>query len=261
MDIHRLGLIDSLFRIIDHADLGNSDRSIAEYFLKNYERIGELNIYEVAEECFVSRSSIRRFCQQICYDNFLEFKKEFKNFDYQYNYFMNIHKRENYRSWYGEEIMAMNKEIDELISQEMLERIVKRIHDSDRVVFLSSYSSSQCVMEFQRPLVLLNKIVQVMTDTNFSEEILCSLEKQDCLFMVSTTGNFARTKLDTLKQCHTYKAIITTSHDPQFETVFDDVYYLSKDDYSNEKTVRGKFGVLYLFDLLYNVYLKTYRKE
>lgn len=258
MDIHRLGLVDSLFRILDHNNIGNPDHAIARYFLENYARIGELNIYDVAAECYVSRSSIRRFCKQVGYDNFLDLKKEFKQFDYQYNYFMEMHKGNDFRGYYAKEIIAMVQEVDELISKAELEQMADHIYHSKRVFFLSSYSSSQCVMEFQRPLVLLHKIIQVMTDSNFDQETLLSLGSDDAVFMVSTMGNFARSNLSVLSRCHAYKALITTSHDESLVSTFDDIYYLTKDDYSNTKSVRGKFGTLYVLDILYNVYLKKY---
>lgn len=261
MDIHRLGLIDSLFRIIEREDSGHPDHVIAKYFLVNYARFANLNIYEVAAECYVSRSSIRRFCKRLGYDNFLDLKTAFKHFDYQYNYFMKLHENPNYRSDYTKEMVAMVHEVDELITSSVLEQITKRIHDSERVFFLSSYSSSQCLMEFQRPLVLLNKIVSIMTDTNMKVDVLESLTAQDAVFMISPTGNFARSTLSLLSSCKAYKAILTASHDDAFDHVFKDVYYLTRNDYTNIKSVRGKFGTIYVFDLLYYVYLKTYGQQ
>lgn len=224
MDIHRLGLVDSLFRILDHNPSENPDHAIAKYFLENYARIGELNIYDVAAECYVSRSSVRRFCQQIGYDNFLDLKREFKQFDYQYNYFLEMHKDDDFRGFYAKEILAMVQEVDELISKAELERMADRIYQSNQVLFLSSYSSSQCVMEFQRPLVLLHKIIQVMTDSNFDRDKLLALGQDDAIFMVSTMGNFARSNLSVLSECHAHKTLITTSHDKAFPAVFDEIY-------------------------------------
>lgn len=258
MDIQRLGLIDYLFRAIEHTEEGDSNHSIAMFFLKNYNRIGKLNIYDVADECYVSRSSVRRFCKQIGYHNFQDFKRGFRAFDFRYNYFMQMHEKENYREWYAGEVASTIKEVDEMISQNDLEKIAQRIYESKKVLFFSSYSSAQCVMEFQRPLVLLNKIIHVMTDTKFSAKEILACTENDSVFMVSTMGNFARNNLKIMENCTAYKGLITTSHDPDFKKCFTDIYYLTKKDYSNIKSVQGKYGTVYLFDILYNVYLKKY---
>ncbi|OOM75302.1 putative DNA-binding transcriptional regulator [Clostridium puniceum] len=258
MNIHRLKLIDSLFKIMEYTDLGDPDNVIATYFLKNYSRLGKLNIYDVADECFASRSSIRRFCKRIGFENFLDLKNEFKAFDYQYNYFMKLHEKINYREWYAKEINSAISEIDEMITNEKVEEIAQHIYQSSRVIFLSSYSSAQIIMEFQRPLVLLNKVVQVMTDTNYNVEVLTSLQETDLIFLVSTMGNVAKANLKILPLCKAQKLLITTCREKSFEKSFDDIYYLTKEDYTNIKSVQGKYGLAYLFDILYNVYLKKY---
>ncbi len=261
MDIQRLGFIDSLLKIIDYEDESTPDHVIAKYILENYFRIASLNIYDVAAECYVSRSSVRRFCVNIGYDNFLELKKEFKAFDYQYNYFMEMHEDDNFRQWYGEEVVKMKDDVDSMITQEMLEAMAQRIHDGERVIFLSSYSSMQCVTEFQRPLVLLHKIIKVMTERNFNGAELAALKETDAVFMVSVMGNFASSNLDVLTDCHAYKALITTSRNPDFKGRFSDIYYLTREDYSNVKSARGKYGIFYLMDVLFDVYLKKYGKK
>ncbi len=258
MDIQRLGLIDFLFKVVAQSNAGDPEYSIALFFLQNYSRIGQLNIYDVAEECFVSRSSVRRFCAQIGCENFQELKRKFKDFDFRYNYFMQIQEKEGYRQWYADEIMATIKEVDEMISQKDLEEIAIHIYESRKVIFLSSYSSAQCVAEFQRPLVLLNKVVYAMTENRFSEKELLACTDQDMVFMVSTMGNFARKNLQIMADCRAYKALLTTSHDPRFEECFTDIYYLTRQDYSNIKSVQGKYGTVYFFDILYHVYLKKY---
>ena len=154
VDVHHFGLLSELFKIIDNNDEANIDYVIAKYFIENYKKLGTLNIYDVAEECYVSRSSIRRFCKQIGYNNFLDLKSAFKDYDYKYNYFAKYHERDEYREWYKNEIIATLEELDELVDQEALKDMARRIHDGHRVFFIASYNSIHVVNEFRRPLVL-----------------------------------------------------------------------------------------------------------
>ena len=63
MKINRLSLLNSLFNVLNENNQGDPYFILAEYFLEHYHELSRLNIYDVAADCFVSRSSIRRFCQ------------------------------------------------------------------------------------------------------------------------------------------------------------------------------------------------------
>lgn len=69
MKINRLSLLNSLFNVLNENNQGDPYLILAEYFLEHYHELSRLNIYDVAADCFVSRSSIRRFCQAIGYEN------------------------------------------------------------------------------------------------------------------------------------------------------------------------------------------------
>lgn len=97
MKINRLSLLNSLFNVLNENNQGDPYFILAEYFLEHYHELSRLNIYDVAADCFVSRSSIRRFCQAIGYENFVAFKDEFAQYDDQRASFQKHAGRENYR--------------------------------------------------------------------------------------------------------------------------------------------------------------------
>ena len=70
MEINNLGLLNSLSSIINSEKLDNIDYVLANYILKNLYRISNISILEITEECFTSRSAVRRFCLRLGYDNF-----------------------------------------------------------------------------------------------------------------------------------------------------------------------------------------------
>lgn len=258
MQINRLDLVYSLFSIVNQNKTDDPDYVLAKYFLEHYTELSKLNIHEVAADCYVSRSSVRRFCQQIGYDNFKDLKDEFREFDYQYNYFMKLTDRDNYREWLAGELAKMVNELNQRMDTSEVDRIVERIHDSENVVFLSSYSSILFLMEFQRPLILSGKLVRVMTDTNMDIDFLLSLGENDYVMTVSATGNFARAVMPVITQIQAYKALMTTARISELETPYDRVYHLSANDYSNVKSIYSKYGMEYVFDNLYSTYVRRY---
>lgn len=54
--INKYGFLNALISIINSEEEDNSKVVIAKYLLQNFERIHRLNIYEAADECFVTRA-------------------------------------------------------------------------------------------------------------------------------------------------------------------------------------------------------------
>jgi len=69
-------MINVLEEKIKHVPLTKTQKRIAEYFLRNQERIGNLASLEVAKEIGVSDASIIRFSRKIGYDGYAALKKD-----------------------------------------------------------------------------------------------------------------------------------------------------------------------------------------
>ena len=256
--VQNLGLINTLFTIVNNEPVDQPDTVLARYFLENYTNLSNLNIYDVADECFVSRSSIRRFCQRIGYENFKQLKNDFKQFSYEYHYFMNTSRKEDYRDNYMRELANVQKDFNELITDDKLREIAARIHDSDQVVLMSAYNSVNALIEFQRPLVISHKLVRVMNSENIDKDYLEALDENGLVIVVSPMGHFAEVMLDVISEMPAYCMLVTTSHKEEFQKVFDEIVYLSKDDHTDEKSVNGKIGNYVFFDFLYATYFRMY---
>jgi len=59
------------------------------YLLEHYGDIKNINILDMAEECFVDRSTIRRFFVKYGFDSFKEFKEHYEN-SFEERYFKEI---------------------------------------------------------------------------------------------------------------------------------------------------------------------------
>lgn len=64
---------------LKEAKLTNQQRKIADYFLKNEERIGNMSSMDVSKECGVSDASIIRFSRAIGYQGFTDLKNDIYN--------------------------------------------------------------------------------------------------------------------------------------------------------------------------------------
>jgi len=257
--IRELGLIDRLFSIVnDETNRDDPDAVLAGYFLSNYTKLDSLNVWDIADACFVSRSSVRRFCQRVGYENYRQLKNDMRGYNHSYEYFMKAATQDNYTENFTKELIAMALELQQRCTPEEMGKIAERIHDSNKVLFLTSYSSLSCVHEFQRPLVLSGKVVALKSDIRADDEYLRSMTEDDYLIVVSAMGKYARVVEPMLTDCKAYKAIITASRSSDFTAPYDRVYHLSKNDYDGVKSWMGKYGMSYFFDVLYSEYVRRY---
>lgn len=262
MNINRMSLLGSLFSVINENNQEDSNYVLAHYFLDNYHQLSELNIFNVAEECYVSRSSVRRFCKSIGYENFVELKKQFKEYDNQYNHYMIHSNRDNYRERLTNEINEMIKELDKRMNVDEVEKIVEDIHKSRYVVFLTSDTSTAVVQEFQKSMIFFGKVIKIVSDMYTDKSLISSLDDRDVLFVISSTGTFAKASKEYLTENKAKKILITVNREKEFKEWYDKIYHLSAKDRSNDgRSVYGKYGISYMFDIIYSAYVRKYENN
>ena len=81
-------LMTALLAVMNESEPKDPYYVLAQYFLYHFDQLRDLNIYDVADACYVSRSGIRRFCQSIGFDNFSDLKAEADEWKRQCNYFI-----------------------------------------------------------------------------------------------------------------------------------------------------------------------------
>ncbi len=259
MKINRLSLLNSLFSIINENYEEDSNYKLAYYFLEHYHELSKLNIYDVAAECFVSRSSVRRFCQAIGYENFLDLKIVFKEYDDQYSYYMLHANRDLYRERLTEEINSMIEELDRRMNTQEIEIIVDRIFNSRYVVFLTSETSTSYVKDFQRAMILHDKLIHIISEAYTDNTLIKRLDKRDYLITISATGTFAKASKNYIANCEAYKALFTYNREEEIKQPYDKVYHLSSIDRTYEgRSVYGTYGLNYVLDILYSAYIRKY---
>lgn len=259
MKINRLSLLNSLFNVLNENNQGDPYFTLAQYFLEHYQELSTLNIYDVAADCFVSRSSIRRFCQSIGYDNFVSFKNEFVQYDDQSTNYEKHYNRDNYREALTNEINIMIEELNRRMNTEEIEHIIERIHSSHQVVFLTSNIGASAVIQFQQEMILQNKLVRLISDMYENTDFVKGLQEDDYLITISGSGVFAHASKEYLKNIKAYKVLFTLNRNKEFEEYYDKIYYLSAVDRTTEGTsVYFRYGMQYTLDILYNTYLRKY---
>lgn len=261
LSVRHFSLMNSLLTVFNSTEPGDPENTIAQFFLEHFESLDQLNVYDVAEECYTSRSGIRRFCQSIGFDNFSALKACAWEWRTHQKFFIDYTNHSSFKAHLSNEIGRMIASVNEQISDEDLDSLAQLIHDAGKVILLASDFSSMAVREFQQSMLFMHKIPQILTDSFGSEKSLESMGPSDLIIVISASGNYARAAQNQLSRSAACRVLITTNRDHGLRDFFDAVLQLSPENHYGERTVYAKYGITYVFDLVYNHYFEKFGKR
>ena len=258
--IDRFSLMTTLLNVINENSSETASHVLAHYFLKHFAELDKLNIYDVAETCFVSRSGVQRFCKAIGFDTFSGLKASAAiEREVHKTSFIAYADRPNFPEYALASMVEMTSEIEKLAVEQNLSDLAEMIHDSERVALLTAELSSMAPRDFQQALLVAGKLVALITDSHPDFGLLRPLEKGDLLIVCSATGNYAYAVNEMLRQlAEPHKVLITVNHDPLFQKTYQSVFYLSGHSDDRQRSVYTRYGIGFFLDLLYSAYIRKY---
>ena len=258
-ELKGFSLFNTLLQIFNQSPASSTAGIISKYFMEHFYELDNLNIYDVARECFTSRSGIRRFVQSVGFDNFSSVKEDVWEWYLRKKYFTDYVDHDDFRNYLTAELSEMFSNINQQIDDETLDQLAARLRASEQPLLLASDYSAMAVREFQQSMLVLNKLV---TDSDGDLSVLNALTPHDVIIVISASGNFAQSIEKTIRPgTKGHKVIVTLN--PSFEAseVFDSCICLSHSEYHRVRTAYSEYGIRYFFDLLYNRYFVRYGKN
>ncbi len=259
--IRHFSLMNSLLAVVNQSPHDSMDSTLARYFLERFDRLAELNVYDVAEQCYTSRTGIRRFCQSIGLDNFSDLKSYAWEWSRHRRLFSRYADHENYRDYLMAELANMDRTINRAVSVETLDLLAGLLHRAHRIVILTSDFSSGAVRQFQQSMLYLRKVIDIVTDSTGDVTQLETLGREDALIVISEHGNYARAVQAALADSPVERVLVTVDADLETMESFSHALRLSPGMETSQRTVFAQYGITYLFDLLYNRYYVAFGQD
>ena len=256
-ELNRYGVLNYLISILNEGEEDSSDAVIAKYLLQNFNHLQNLNIYDMADECFVSRATIRRFAQRLGFDNFKILKNQFESFHDTYSFYRAGIYDNTENNTISEQILKMVNECDSFFTDEKIAGIVNDIKKANTIVFLTSDIYSRQSSEFQKAMILNDKMVRIISKKYENSELLHSLKSTDLLLVISVSGFFVNVILPYIKDNQAKTILLTTVHDLKYYDYFDEVWYLSKSAKTNNRSVYTVFATQYCLEKIFDAYMKS----
>lgn len=261
-NVNNLGLLNSLCELIN-SDYYSGNHAIATYLVQNISRINNLTVNEIVDNAFVSRSAVRRFCENLGYLSFTDLKlsisklifpsdiRHRNKYDYQIN-----------SATLTKLITTMLTDINYVFPKELVQKIVNELHKHKHVILLCANNTSGTLIKFQQELMYANKVIIILDQNYQNNSYLSSLQADSLLLTVSTSGKYAEISNDFIKKLPGKKMLITGNKSKKFKSTYDEIFYISKESFSEDYLgIYGKYGITYIFDQIFLKYVTTYPKD
>ncbi|ETY72702.1 hypothetical protein LFAB_16250 [Lactiplantibacillus fabifermentans T30PCM01] len=245
------GLYNLLYKLSNELDTNNPasiNFVLSEYLLNNFARIPTLSIYDIAAECNVSRSTIRRFAKQMGFENFAVFKKLVK----QHFKPKETIPDKNYRETLTNNLINIANELDERMDTHEVDVICNRIRQANKVYIYTPEPSISSARDFQVSLASKGQVSYVVTDFSPENSILQSLTKQDYILTLSVSGMFAKIIDPIMKKCPCTCDLVTANRIWDYESTYSHIYYMSHLDHAKNPEIYRSYGLHYFLDIIQN---------
>ncbi|MBQ2310495.1 MAG: MurR/RpiR family transcriptional regulator [Erysipelotrichales bacterium] len=263
--ITRFNLLTSLLSILNTNDTEDTNFHIAKYILEHFQELDRLSIYDLAEECFVSRSSIQRFVKTIGYDSFTSLKNTVSEVAAHQKTILSYTDYTHYAEHLVSSLDEMAKDIiDTIYSSRWADEFLVRIHDTKNVVVLTAEDSASSIRSLQQDLMSVGKLIRVVTNSTSSLSILQDLTPDDLLVTCSASGNFAIAIREELKDIKAFKALVTFNRSSLFENDYSLIVYPSKVMRLNSREIQSarnvytRYALSIFFDMFFHGYYRRY---
>jgi DNA-binding MurR/RpiR family transcriptional regulator len=240
-------LIYTLLAYINNSLDKDINYSIARSLLENIHKIESFSLETAAEACNVAPSTINRFCKRIGFRNFSNLRNSvvfsiksgasFEKSDHVLN------------AARFKEQLEENVDMIDNIPIEQIERTVKLIKGSSRIVILSFEKYQVQALELQKKLLLAGKFCECDTNLFKQMDVLSLLTEEDMIITISIQGYLLTEGfplIEKIKASKGKKLLITFSNTPQHLEVFNEILQCGK----IENSAVSSITLLRLFDVL-----------
>lgn len=183
----------ALYAVLNTSNSDSSDYRIANYLIENIYEMQHFGIQDVADACFVSKSSVSRFCRRIGYADFLSMSQSIKYVQ------MRTYKRfdEYFDLSAGKMVDAYLDQMSQCIqkvrayaSTKILSELAGLLLRYDKVGIFGQMQSYSVAMNFQFELASLGKHVTSCVMMSQQEDFILESDKEAMVIIISSGGRY-----------------------------------------------------------------------
>lgn len=265
-DLRTFNLITTLTSFLNENDVEDINVFLAKYFLENIDKIKDKSIYDVAEECYTSRSTVQRFIKYIGFETFSNLQNKIEEATIHNRRFERFYKQDDFREKYLQDFNQMTETVNKICDSKTIDYFIDLIHISDNVIFNFADSSTIAPLDFQEAMLRTGKTVRLVTNRTRNTNLLNNLTEKDTIITLSVTGNYALVTAPEIAKVKANKILITVNRNKDLLNIYDKVIYLTEIEYTSDfiqEGIRNSYTIYslsYMLDLMLNKYFEKYVK-
>lgn len=161
---------------------------IARYLLDRQEHLEDVNVELLAEECFVSKSTVSRFCRDIGLEDFSELRSLLRQTEKSFTRYGTGLPPKEQGVDFCRRVNASLSLVAKTLDYPALEKLVVELHRARRVAAFGLLKAETAAISLQSDLVMLGK--NAVTKVAFREQIdyLAAAQRGDLIIIFSYTG-------------------------------------------------------------------------
>ena len=187
-----ISIMSRLLSIVNYGDGKEVNADIAKTILQNYNKIPELTIFDLADLCYVSSSSITRFVRTLGYDSYKQFKNDIDNtltIDVDYSKRINMATAEDLKpiyQRYTENVIENIQFTFDHIDYRQLNRVCEMIYQAKEIALFGLEYANYVGIHFQNKMASLNRLIQLGVSDEKQLELAKRLAPHSLVFIISS---------------------------------------------------------------------------
>ena len=154
---------------VSSQSMNSTNSQIAAYLLEHLDEVRNTSIKELARKCFVSPSSISRFCRDMGLNDFAELRELISETDLKFEVGSQAEDSEKQKKDYVDQVLEGISRVGNSLDMVQVEKLVNDIHMHKKVSVFGLLKAETVAMNLQTDLQMLGK--QVNSKVHFSQQI------------------------------------------------------------------------------------------
>lgn len=183
----------ALYAVLNTSDMDSADYRIADYLIRNIYSIADFGIQDVADACFVSKSTVSRFCRRIGFADFNAVAQSIRNVqmrDYKrFDEYLDLGPQEMTDAYLDQTIDCMLK-VREYATPDILSSLAELLFSYERIGIFGQMQSHSVALNFQYELASLGKYASCFSMMPEQEEFIMESGADTLVIIVSSGGKY-----------------------------------------------------------------------
>lgn len=173
---------------ISSRSTNSTNSQIASYILNHFEEVRNDSIRDLAAKCFVSTSSISRFCRDMGLNDFAELRELIAETDLNFEVCSESKDPLVQKKEFVQKVQDGISKVCDSLDMNQVDKLVKDIYNYKKVSTFGLLKAETAAMNLQTNLMMLGKLVN--TKVHFSQQIeyLEQADEEDLVIIFSYTG-------------------------------------------------------------------------